>query len=98
MESKRIPGNVFHILKRCVAACQLIVAAVERKQCNSVIAACARHCKCACAFLSTVDIRSLENLHDCLPTLSAASFQDISDVEQDRLQKLSRFKPDEPDQ
>lgn len=65
MESKRIPGNAFHILKRCVAARQLIVSTGERLQWKGSsgiveLLPALDTAKCACAFPSTVDIHSLE--------------------------------------
>lgn len=59
---------------------------MKRKQCNCCLRSTLQVCVCV-RVSSTVNIRSLENLHNYLPTFSAASFQDISNVKQDRLKK-----------
>lgn len=57
---------------------------MKRKQCNCCLRSTLQVCVC---IFSTVNIRSLENLHNYLPTFSAASFQDINNVKQDQLKK-----------
>lgn len=63
---------------------------MKRKQCNCCLRSTLQVRVCV-RVSSTVNIRSLENLHNYLhnylPTFSAASFQDISNVKQDRLKK-----------